>query len=299
MKRIFKLLFFSLVLIFFFWMQNAASAMTISPASLEASLAPGQSGKYSMVLFNETSQDLYLDGKVELFKSKGEDGQAQLVSGDQGKTLSWIKLPVTSLVLKPGEYKNVYILVDVPSNASVAGYYYAILWRSSPVSKQNGQVGMSSQVGCLLLLDVKGEKQDKLQIVDFKAYNDRQLFIDWPISFTSRLQNDGNTHLKPQGSIILENFWGQVIDVASFNPKKFNILPQSVRKFDSLWLAKKNSFVIGPVSAKLVIEYGSSRTRVESKALHFWVIPWKSILIIIAVLALLIVLTYFIKRKKK
>jgi hypothetical protein len=45
-----------------------------------------------------------LEGKIELFKPKGDDGQAELIDGSQSQTLSWLKLPVSSIVLKPGEY---------------------------------------------------------------------------------------------------------------------------------------------------------------------------------------------------
>ncbi|MFA6919396.1 MAG: hypothetical protein WC244_04825, partial [Patescibacteria group bacterium] len=239
------------------------------------------------------------NGSVELFEPKGDEGQAQAVSGSQDKTLSWLKLPTPSLVLKPGEYKNIPLIIEVPKDVSIEGHYYAIMWQSgSEPIKYQSQIGISSRVGCLVLLDVGGEKNEKLQIIDFKLNKEQIIYNGLPVSFVSHLQNDGNTHLKPKGSIILQNFLGQVVEVVPFNDKDFNILPKTVRKFDSVWKDKNNSWIAGPFSAKLALEYGDFKIRTESNKIYFWVIPWKWVIGFIIAIAIVIILIYILKRKK-
>lgn len=299
MKKIQNLILL-IVAILGFALCNSVSATTISPVKIEASLDPGQAGRYSMVLFNETKSDLYLEGSVELFEPKGDSGQAQLKPGDVNKTLPWVKLPTPSLVLKPGEYKNVPLILEIPKGAPVGGYYYAIMWQSvSDPIKEPSQVGISSRVGCLVLLDVQGVKNEKLQITDFKLNSGNKVYNGLPVSFVSHLENSGDTHLKPKGSIILQNFLGQVVDVIPFNDKGLNILPKSTRKFDLTWSKKGNYLLIGPFTALLSVEYGDSKIRIESEKINFWVIPWNLVIWIIVILFILIIFTYFIKRKKK
>ena len=300
MKKKIKILFFLNVVIFGLIAWNSAGATTISPTKIEATLGAGRLNRYSMTLYNETADNLYLDGSVELFKPKGDEGQAELIPGDTDKTLSWLKLPQPSLVIKPGEYKNVPLVIEVPKNTAPGGHYFAVMWKSgSGPDNPKSQIGISSRVGCLVLLDVKGESNDKLQIIDFKLDQGNGIYDGLPVAFVSHLRNDGNTHLNPKGSIILENLLGQVVDTVPYNAKKFNILPQSVRKFDSIWLPKKNSFIIGRFSAKLVVEYGDARIRTESNKIYFWIIPWKLATGAIIIIIILIILTYMLKRKKK
>jgi len=299
MKKKVKILFFLNAVILSLIFCGTAKATTISPVKIEATLDSGKSGHYSMTLYNETQEDLYLDGSIELFKPKGDEGQAQLMP-ETDKALSWLKLPMPSLALKSGEYKNIPLVIEVPENTPPGGYYFAVMWQSGfGPDKPKSQIGISSRVGCLVLLDVKGESNDKLQIIDFKLDQGNGIYDSLPVSFVSHLRNDGNTHLNPKGSIILENLLGQVVDTVPYNIKKFNILPESVRKFDSIWLPKKNSLMIGRFSAKLVVEYGDARIRTESNEIYFWIIPWKLATGAIIAIIILIILTYLLKRKKK
>ena len=46
-----------------------------------------------------------------------------------------------------------------------------------------------------------------------------------PISFETRIQNLGNVHVKPKGSIVVKNMFGKEVVAVPLNPDNFIILP--------------------------------------------------------------------------
>jgi len=305
-----KIIIFFLVVIF---IPILASATTISPPIIEIELDPGQSGRYFLTLFNETDLPLYLDGYIEIFESKGERGEVEIVSPSVAyQSLSWLKLPTESIDLRPGDIAKVPLTVDVPQTAEVGGYYLAAMWEASLGPKvADSQIGISSRVGTLIFLRVKGEAEEDISIIDFGLSVDTDFYSHLPVAYTSRLSNLGTVHLKPAGSIVIKNIFGRVTAVLPFNPDKRNILPQSNRQFDNVWqrrsgvsddsdvwsdfLNEITQFSFGRYSAQLDLEYGDSRQRAVSDPVTFYVIPWR----IISVIIIFIVLMMIFKRIKK
>jgi hypothetical protein len=151
-----------------------------------------------------------------------------------------------------------------------------------------------------------------------------------PVQFIVRVRNYGNTHFKPQGNIILYKGKKQI---ATFqvNEKEGNVLKESIRKFEEdTWgennlfyrepiVDKNGSFVtdekgnvktklkfdiskiknipIGKYTANIILTYDDNGVKKQmTSSTSFWIIPWKIILIIIAILLMLIAI--FVVQKK-
>lgn len=315
MKKIF------LITIFFlagFLLSQSAQATTISPLIVEIDLDPGQVDQTIMKIFNETDQDLYLNGSIETFQPKGEGGEAEILPADvANESISWLKLPLNSIALNPGEAIQVPLIIDIPSNAGVGGYYFAIMWETVAGPKlENNQVGISSRVGTLILLKINGEVQEELKISSFNLKNKGKFYNSLPIVFLSHLKNSGNIHLKPQGHITIKNIFGQVSEVLPFNNQNGNILPQSIRRFETTWPNNLSSdkhnflsglkfefknFIFGKFTAQLQLDYGSQPQRNYSEEIGFWIIPWRISLslLVVVILFLVIRIIGFKKRKFK
>ena len=308
-----KILFFILA---FLLLPVVAHATTIAPAVLEVDLNPGESGKYTLSLFNETSGDLYLSGSIESFRPQGERGQAQLVpAAINNQSLSWLKMPVNSVLVKSGRVAQIPLEINVPKNAEVGGYYLAALWKTAGSPKRNtSQLNLASQVGSLILLRVKGNATEQLQVASLSPTTNNSVYNFLPISFNLRLKNEGNVHLRPQGFVVVKDIFGRVVDTLPINREGGNILPDSARQFIAVWAGKdkyqpgsgfiydlkkelKNPLV-GPFTAQAQIEYGSKRTRVESKSISLWLIPWR-ILSIVLIIVLLIIIWRLIAHKNR
>lgn len=287
----------------------AASAVTISPLKLDISLDPGQTQQYELLLFNETKEPVYLTGSLEAVTPKGERGESELSKPDQNNVaISWIKLPINSFELKPGQIAHVPIVVNIPSTASVGGYYFASLWQTSFAPKKDqSQVGVSSRVGAVLLIRVNGEAKEELKVADFKI--SAKSFDQSSASFSTRLENSGNVHVAPRGQLVIKNMFGKICASIPFNADKGNILPASVRQFDNSWgsrsqagffqgfVSEWQNFGLGRYSARLDLEYGDSRQRLQSAEISWWIIPWRTAIIVVIVI--LIIIGLAVKKKGK
>ncbi|MBI5765976.1 hypothetical protein HZA71_01985 [Candidatus Falkowbacteria bacterium] len=293
-----------------FFLPAIARATTISPLVIEVDLDPGRAIKKTISLYNETGQDLRLNGYIETFKPKGENGEAEIASALNYQALSWVGLPINAVNLKPGEVLEALVAINIPKTAQVGGYYLAVMWETAPtVRAGETPIGVSGRVGTLLLLKVKGAVQEKLEISEFSTKNN--FYNHLPADFSARLKNLGNVHIKPGGYLTIENIFGRVVENLPFNNDKGNILPQSIRKFALVWQRKNppevsggfwrelaaefRQFAFGRYVAQLNLEYGESQQRISSPEIVFWVIPWR-LLTILVVIILLIFLWIKIKR---
>ena len=309
MPYIKKILLAGLFLLFL--LPFSASAVTISPLKLDISLDPGQTQQYEVLLFNETKEPVYLTGTLEAVTPKGEQGEADVAKPDKNNlAVTWIKLPVNSFELKPGQIAHVPLIVNIPATAQVGGYYLASMWQTSFAPKKDqSQIGVSSQVGVILMIRVNGEAKEQLGIADFKINNDEKWFDYKNAGFFIRLENQGNVHVAPQGQLVIKNMFGQISASIPFNPDKGNILPQSIRQFSSSWGSQGKAgffqgfsnewqnFGFGRYNARLDLEYGESHQRLQSQSVSWWIIPWRTIILVLIIALLLIF--WVIKSKKK
>lgn len=144
------------------------------------------------------------------------------------------------------------------------------------------------------------------------------LFEYAPVQFIVRVRNYGNTHFKPQGNIFLYK-GNSLIATFQVNEKEGNVLRESIRKFEEeTWgtdnffyreaeLYENGSFItdkygnikthlkfdfgklsklpIGKYKAKITLTYDDNgEKKIINGATSFWIIPWKIILIIFAII---------------
>ncbi|MFA6421884.1 MAG: hypothetical protein WCV92_00540 [Candidatus Buchananbacteria bacterium] len=281
-----------------FLMLDGANALTLYPSRLETSLAPGQAKTYEISLFNETKEDLYLNAILSPFDSKSEDGKPILGSSKEATFLNWIKLPISSILLRPGETRKVPLNISVPLGVKSGGHYFASIWEiGSGPNKPVSQVGIISRVGTLVLLRVNGKDiKESLEIKDFIKSKKNIFYIFGPIGFYVRLANNGNVHLKPQGTLLIKDFSGKVVDNKKFNSEALNILPGTTRKMESVW-QPQNIFLVGKFSARLDLKYGEAQNEISTKEVSFWILPWWFILILVLVVCAIVFL--IIKKLKR
>jgi len=315
-KTLFLILFFCLCL--FTVGLKPAGAISLSPSTIEIKVEPGETSEYYIELLNESQEDAYLSGTIEVFEAKNETGEAEIVDPAIGyQAVAWIGLPVNSVALQPGEIIKVPVRIAVPKTADVGGYYLAIMWETGPGPKANdNRVGVSGRIGNLLFLSVGGQAQEELAIEEFKLTDDKNTFNFLPVNFSVRLKNFGNVHSRPDGMIIIKNMFGGLSQTVPLNPNGYNVLPQTIRCLDVSWLSQEDGqwnwlnnisgglateitqLAFGQFSAQVQLEYGSNKERVYSPEIKFWVIPWR-LMTLIAVIIILLIAIKVIRHKLK
>ncbi len=266
--------------------------LQISPVIVEVNVDPGQTYTFKVSPFNITDNDLELTPLVNDFKSRDETGTPQIVlDGSLPASASlknWLTLSDSSpFQLAPKTTKPVIVTLNVPKNAEPGGHYGVVRFTGAGVGQNQDNVALVASWGTLVLVRVSGNITERLNVVDF--YTSRHgarsgWFEKEPISFTERINNGGNVHVKPKGNITITNMFGKQTGSIEINGAGGNVLPSSIRRFDQTF-NKANLF--GRYTATFNLAYGTNG-QILSSSLSFWVIPYKLIIIVLVVLALVI-----------
>lgn len=302
--------------------------LTTSPLPVSLEAKPGISVSSDLRIQNSGSQTETLKVELQKFKAYGEDGKPQLINREPGDDyFDWVHFSETTFRAEPNVWKTIKITINVPGSAAF-GYYYAVVFsrannQPTTEARSNTIVGGSAT---LVLLDVQvpGAKK-QIDVLDFTA--NKKLYEFLPTQFSIRLRNSGVVHISPSGTIFISQSKKQVGTI-SVNADKGNILPGSNRIFTVSWadgfphyvdktdngkvvlskdgkaqktlkwdFSQVSSLRIGHYTAKLLLIYdnGSRDVPVEG-TLSFWVMPWKLLSMMLAIILLSGAGLWFISR---
>ncbi len=291
---------------------NATLNLTLSPAVLNIETDPGIPFTTEIKLLNNGSNTEWVEFEIVTFEADAtgsrpriREFQQQEVHGD------WLQPEQSVLSLEPGAWKTVPITFTPPQDAGL-GYYYAVIVRR-PVDPEIDETTVITGAPAILVLarvDVPTIKQE-LQLLEFST--DQKVYEFLPSTFRVRVENTGNIHLAPLGNIFIDQGDEKDIGILSINRENGLVLPSSDREYVVEWhegfpryktrddsgqlLDKKDlwwdfstadTFRFGKYTANLLLVYdnGTRDIPIES-SVSFWVIPWRFLLVALAVVALL------------
>ena len=280
--------------------------LEISPPLLDLKADPGQEIKTALQVRNVTQGPLVIRANFEDFVAGGEDGQPKILLSEGDKSpysiKDWLSTP-PEVTLAPGQRQAIEVSIRVPKDASPGGHYGVVRFSGTPPEIENTGVSLSASVGTLFLVSVAGDITQSAKVAElFTSQNGkrRSLFEYGPIDITTRVENSGNVHFQPKGTVQVKDIFGRTVHLAQFNEDNRNVLPGSVRKFDNR-LDKKLLF--GRYTVQSDVVYGTENQIASAKS-TFWVVPYKLIALILAGIILLILLgrtynRYIINRASK
>lgn len=270
---------------------DSSQALEIAPPVVYLKADPGQTVKAKIFLRDVSNSDLIVSGEANDFTAGDENGTPKiLLNGDNDNPYSlknWITVPA-SLLLVPREVKTMEITIRVPTTASPGGHYGVIRFTGHAPSLEGSGVSLSASLGALILLTVNGNAKESMTLKEFSVNKDGKtgtIFEGAPLNFVERVENSGNIHEQPDGVVTITDMFGKTVATLGINHPPRNILPASIRKFEE----PLNSGVIGNkrlfgrYKAVVEITYGKDKQKLTS-SMTFWVIPYKLIAIIIAIL---------------
>ncbi len=316
MKWIFQgfLVAFGFVLLGFV---NQAQAITLHTLKIEASVEPGAQIVENIKLFNDQEKTLVLYPFTEAFKDSGdESGNPTFVPVDPDRDVlpNWVIFNSEVYSIAPGEYLEFPVIINIPKNAEPGGHYGVIFFGTVPQSesrKTGVQLGM--KIGVLVIIDVAGDAQEDVSLLSFQTKGDQSLFNHLPVTFETRLQNDGNVHVKPSGVITIRNLFGGVATEIPFNSQDGNLLPETKRKYEDIWFKdlqfydvgeasdsnqsfldklklEWNNFALGYYKATVKMNVGRHAENYLAADTGFWVFPWRVLTISILLFVFLILI---------
>lgn len=294
--------------------EDGSLRLSTSPMPVNLSTVPNSTVTTELRVRNSGSKTETLQVGLLKFTANEQTGQAELSSRQAGDDyFDWVSFSPSRLTLAPNEWGTTKMTIQVPASAAF-GYYYAVTFsRAAADTPKPGTASLVGAAATLVLLEVKvpGAKRE-IQLESFDTTQSWYEFL--PVTFLVKLRNTGNVHAAPFGNIFIEQR-GKQIDSIAVNESRGNILPQSPRTYTVDWsngfpvyedktqddsvvlsnngqaktslhwdFSKVNSFRFGKYTAHLVLAYdnGSRDVSIE-RSVDFWVIPWRLMLISLAI----------------
>ncbi len=267
-----------------------AKRIALTPLNFDLKGKPGDKVEGVIRVLNpDYNEEITVKMTVEDMLPEGEEGRVILKLPPEEKTTislaQWTTFDPETFVLEPREEKPVRFTIQIPENADPGGHYAGIIAGiyETAMSDKTG-VGIVTRIASLVLLTVEGETIEDLRVVEFTAPSYREY---GPVKFLIRFENKGTVHVQPQAEIKIEDIFNKEVAELSVEPR--NVLPNSIRKFETewnqkwLWGLRYKATLFGSYGA-----YGSPNQSLTPITVTFWAFPWKIVLIIVAVIAFFI-----------
>jgi hypothetical protein len=298
------------------------SSLTTSPIADNLVITPGTSTTTTLQVMNNNLQPTQIETKIELFSAYGTSGEAAITTPSVGNPAgNWVTISPSSFTAQPAVWTPVKMTISLPASASL-GYYYAVLFEpqlpfATPGANTNIIKGSNA---VLVLVDTHSANEKRqLQVTNFSV--SQHLYEYLPATFSVTVRNSGNIFMPPQGSIYISqnSSFSSVLATLDVNKGAGNVLPNSSRTFQSTWsngfpvftpklvdgqpvsskgkpveqlqwnFTQLNRFRFGKYYAKLTLVYNNGTRDIPiTGVVSFWVIPWKLLIGMLVVAALIL-----------
>lgn len=303
---------------------DASLNLITSPLPINLSTEPGHTVSTDLRVKQNGTVTEHLKVSLMKFGAYGDTGKPQLLDRGPGDDyFDWVKFDKSSFDAAPNVWQTLHMTINVPKTAAF-GYYYAVVFSRAGDDKNPGTARTNAINGgsaVLVLLDaVVPNAKRQLSLVSFAT--DHRFYEFLPSSFSVKFNNTGNVHLVPHGNIfILQG--NKQIAALDLNDEQGNILPNSKRILTNDWVdgfphyeptvvdgkvkVDKNGLKVnhlvwsnagagakdtvphlrfGRYTAHLFAVYDDGQRDVPMEAtVSFWVIPWRFILAVLFLLA--------------
>lgn len=280
-----------------FAQQQSARSVTIVPPLVDSKLNPGDKREGTLKIVNNSSTELTFNASVKDFVVDDTLGTPTILPdgtlSNKYSAASWIAVTPDTFTLAPGKTQILNYYIQIPGDARPGGHYAAIVYAPKELLGVSGTgAGVEAHLGTLFYASVNGNIIENASVKEFKP--DRTFQEYGPVGLTSLIVNYSDTHIRPQGTIVVKNLLGQV--VYSQPIEGHNIFPEAVREFKNT-VGRKLMF--GRYTAELRATYGQNNNLTLFAITDFIVFPWKVVAIVVLILITAALLFIFLKRKKK
>jgi len=294
MKRFF--LFFVLFLGIFFiqgYLVGYAqedNGIKVSPAIIEERVEPGQILRSYLYVTNRTkTAQTYYVSKMNM-TGLTEKGDPEFGDDAGASTLSsWISVPVTPVIVPGSGTKGIPFSIQIPVNAPPGGHFAGIFVSTVPDSaEKKNAFAIGVQAGTIVSLRVAGDVREESQIRNF--FTDKIVYDIPEVKLTAKVENTGNTLVRPTGSIEIFDWFGKKVATLVVNENGGAVLPRNTRAYETVW--KGEGFVLGKYTANLGLSYGDNAKKTAYTTVTFWVFPTKMVISIVVGIILFIVVIF-------
>lgn len=206
----------------------ASGGLTVSPTSVDVTVAPGGTYKGEMLVMNQGELDIAYTVYATPYSVTGEEYKPYF-SPIQGATdiTKWFTFDKNSNnSLKIGTQESIGYTITVPKNVGAGGYYATVF--AETADKGGAGVVTRKRVGMIVYLRVSGDAKESGSI---NSWN-----VDWvqqaPLRADVKIANTGSVHFKANVHITVSDLFGSKKFSYERSPE---ILPQKLRDIPISW----------------------------------------------------------------
>lgn len=199
-------------------------SLSVSPSLAEFTADPGGILDHRITLTNEGSEEIQVIASVEdLFGGR-----------DDLSAMDWFQLSPTDFQISPGEHIDVEVLMSVPEDALGGGHYVAVVFQARTGVAAPGEglfaggAGVGARIDSVLLVTVKSTMLDLDGSIENVIPVARAEDV---LGFKVEIQNDGNVHFYPKGSIEVKDANGEVVGIVNLTDSP-PVYPGTSRTFE-------------------------------------------------------------------
>ncbi len=288
--------------------QNELS-IGVSPTSKVITVQPGELVSDEIVFWNLTNKADTYNIHVRGFRQiENQPGTAIILTDEQEaqslySASKWVSIDKTSITLEPNKNTKLKYTIRVPLDVTNGEYNTQIFLISQSVENlQGSQAFANLAAGTPILLRVGDEFIENAELLHFVT--DKKAYEKINVDFLTQIKNLGDTHITPVGEIVIENIFKQEVARIPFNRNKQSLLRDNIGNYTDNWslsgyLSPSKALALGPMKASIIVTYRSIAPGFSTltSQTSFWIIPWKIILAIVAIILTGIII--YIGKKKR
>lgn len=272
--------------------QNEAG-IGIRPSIIDDVVEPGSTFSKTFYISNVGSYDdtfyLYVRDIIDT-DAGGTPIYATETSEPTGYELSqWASLSESQLSIPAQGEAQVTLTITAPLDVGPGNRFGGLFVSRQPPEFDAIGASVGYEVGTIISLRLPGEVAERGVIRSFATAN--YLYGKLDVEFIARIENTGNTLIRPRGPLQVENMFGKRVADLIFNDSQAGIFPGKTREFTLDWQDENPGF--GRYTAQLSLAYGApGQQQTMSNTLTFWVLPMQIILPALGVLAVLLLVVF-------
>jgi hypothetical protein len=224
---------------------------------------------------------------------------------DQDEIANWIEISKSEIIIQKADTLTIPWTLKVqdikPCQTKLAGIVVSNI-NPSDIETDATQIKLGSEVVSQIHLNSFEVQEEEcsthLSLKEFSIPKTIKIFSYDNVPFQTKIENGGQVLARsPKGFIEILGF-GNRINL-EFNSENLDIYPETIRKFDNLWqnedYPREGNFLekflyelshlrIGRYEARLGVTKNVEANITAST--YFWVIPWRVIIVLVAMLTL-------------
>lgn len=212
--------------------------ITVSPASLKLTTAPGTTSEGTFKVINTGQTELQFTVYAKPYTVQNEQYEPNYeVESPRSSIYRWVSFDRTGGLLKPGQEQEIAYTMRVPHDASPGSHYGVLFAEAVPDEASGGDqvIVRKKRVGAVVRLTVDGEHRQsgRTEQINLARWQWRS-----PLTADIRIINDGNVDLEAATSLTVDSIIGTRVHHEDRTGAVFPGLPRTIEhQWGGAWTA--------------------------------------------------------------